>query len=220
MSSPPLHPPLPDPQMLLIDDHTLFRTGMRMIVQSFPGIGGVVEAASVMLAREHEGLAVDVILLDIHMPGLNGLDGLNVLRGLFPAAKVIFVSASDTGEAVADASQRGADGFLPKSASAQDIFNAISTVLSGGKCFPEMAGMDGGFSGNAAGNQSGSMSARQLQVIALLAQGKSNKLIARELNLSENTIRVHVAALFTRFEVNSRTAAVLAAQQAGLITVS
>ncbi len=209
--------PLPKPRILLIDDHTLFRTGMRMIVESFPGVGDVQEAGSVMLAREHEGLVVHVILLDIHMPGINGLDGLGVLRSLFRQAKIIFVSASVSGDAIVDAAQRGADGFLPKSASANDIFNAISTVLSGGTCFPELAGL--GSERNPNTPCTPALSARQMQVLALVAQGKPNKVIARELSLSENTVRVHVSAMFMHLGVNSRTAAVLAAQQAGLITV-
>jgi two-component system, NarL family, nitrate/nitrite response regulator NarL len=217
MSSSQLQRPLPSPRILLIDDHTLFRTGMRMIVQSFPGMGQVLEAASVMLARDHEGYSVDVILLDIHMPGINGLDGIGMLRSMFRKAKIIYVSASASGDAIADAVQRGADGFLPKSASADDIYAALDTVLSGGKCFPDLSGHSSGRPAGA--GASPTLSTRQMQVLALLAQGKPNKVIARELSLSENTVRVHVSATFAHLGVNSRTAAVLAAQQAGLITV-
>jgi two-component system, NarL family, nitrate/nitrite response regulator NarL len=216
MSSIDIQRPLPTPQVLVIDDHTLFRTGMRMILQSFPGMGRVLEAASVMLAREHEGHKVDIILLDIQMPGINGLDGMGMLRSMFRQAKVVFVSASVSGDAILDAEQRGADGFLPKSASAHDIFSAMSKVLAGGKCFPTLVGHN-------PGRTSGTptirpLSTRQMQVLALIAQGKPNKVVARELGLSENTVRVHVSAMFVQLGVNSRTAAVLAAQQAGLVT--
>jgi two-component system, NarL family, nitrate/nitrite response regulator NarL len=216
MSSIDIQRPLPNPQVLVIDDHTLFRTGMRMILQSFPGMGRVLEAASVMLAREHEGHKVDIILLDIQMPGINGLDGMGMLRSMFRQAKVVFVSASLSGDAILDAEQRGADGFLPKSASAHDIFSAMSTVLAGGKCFPTLLGHNPGrTSGTPAARP---LSTRQMQVLALIAQGKPNKVVARELGLSENTVRVHVSAMFVQLGVNSRTAAVLAAQQAGLVT--
>ncbi len=208
--------PLPSPKILLVDDHTLFRTGMRLIVTSFPGVHSVLEAGSVMLAKQHEGLPIDVILLDIHMPGLNGLEGFTLLRSLFRKAKIIFVSASVSGDAVTDAAARGADGFLPKSASADDIFAALATVCAGGKCFPSLVGTDINLRG--ARPTAPSLSARQLEVLALLAQGKPNKVIAREMNLSENTVRVHVSAMFANLGVNSRTAALIAAQQAGLVT--
>jgi two-component system, NarL family, nitrate/nitrite response regulator NarL len=218
MNSKPLQPHLPFPTVLLIDDHTLFRTGMRMIMQLFPGMGDILEAGSVMLAKQHEAQKIDIILLDIHMPGLNGLDGMGLLRSIFRTAKIVFVSASVSTDAVADAAQRGAEGFLPKSASADDIFSALATVLSGGKCFPGLAGHDTQKSTGRSGSPT--LSARQMEVLALLAQGKPNKVIAREMGLSENTVRVHVSAMFAQLGVNSRTAAVLAAQQAGLVTMA
>jgi two-component system, NarL family, nitrate/nitrite response regulator NarL len=217
MNSKPLQPHLPSPRVLLIDDHTLFRTGMRMIMQSFPGIGEIFEAGSVMLAKQHESQAIDIILLDIHMPGINGLDGMGLVRSMFYNAKIIFVSATASTEAITEAALGGANGFLPKSASADDIYAALATVLQGGKCFPGLVGYDS--EKLTAKTNIPVISTRQLEVLALLAQGKTNKVIARDMGLSENTVRVHVAALFAHLEVNSRTAAVLAAQQSGLVRV-
>lgn len=216
MTSKPLQPHLHSPKVLLIDDHTLFRTGMRMIMQLFPGMGDILEAGSVMLAKQHADQEVDVILLDIQMPGLNGLEGMGLLRSIFRQAKIVILSASVSADAVADAAQRGADGFLPKSASADDIYAAVTTVLSGGVCFPTLVGYE---NQRTIGKSSApALSARQMEVLAHLAQGKPNKVIAREMGLSENTVRVHVSATFAQLGVNSRTAAVLAAQQAGLVT--
>jgi DNA-binding NarL/FixJ family response regulator len=92
----------------------------------------------------------------------------------------------------------------------------MSTVLAGGKCFPTLLGHN---PGKTAGSPTARpLSARQMQVLALIAQGKPNKVVARELGLSENTVRVHVSAMFVQLGVNSRTAAVLVAQQIGLVT--
>jgi DNA-binding NarL/FixJ family response regulator len=140
-------------RLLLVDDHNLFRTGLRLIVQDHPRVGTIAEA-------------------------------------------------------------RGADGFLPKSASAEDILEAISCALSGQPCFP----INSGNSATTRGPDTPSLTARQLDVLSLLCTGKPNKVIARDLGLSENTVRVHVAAIFAQLGVNSRSAALLAAQRLGLST--
>jgi DNA-binding NarL/FixJ family response regulator len=206
--------------VLLVDDHQLFRTGMRMIVQSFAGMGRVLEAGSVMQARSlaHElpHQAVDVIFLDVQMPGLSGLEGLAVLQNSFANAKIIFLSASTTAQALQETAAQGASGYLPKSASAEDIEEALRKVLAGGTSFaaPPASSPAPAASGHTAPN---GLSVRQKEVLALLAQGLPNKVIARQLNLSENTVRIHAGAVFAYFGVNSRTAAVLAAQQAGMV---
>ncbi len=206
------------PCILLVDDHQLFRTGMRLIVQSFAGMGAVLEAGSVMQARALAHENVDVIFLDVQMPGLSGLEGLAVLQKSFPSARVIFLSASTTAQALAETALQGAKGYLPKSASAQDIEEALRKVLSGGTCFAAPPASSKASNGApTAPQQNAILSVRQKEVLALLAQGLPNKVIARQLNLSENTVRIHAGAVFAHFGVNGRTAAVLAAQQAGLI---
>jgi two-component system, NarL family, nitrate/nitrite response regulator NarL len=211
------------PCVLLVDDHQLFRTGMRMIVQSFVGMGRVLEAGSVMQARALAAETVDVIFLDVQMPGLSGLEGLAVLQKSFPAAHIIFLSASATAQTLAETQALGAKGYLPKSASAEDIEEALRKVLTGGTCFaPPPASSPSPVAVNSntdssAKSGANALSVRQKEVLALLAQGLPNKVIARQLNLSENTVRIHVGAVFAHFGVNSRTAAVLAAQQAGMV---
>ena len=117
-------------------------------------------------------------------------------------------------DAIHEARARGADGFLPKSASAEDILEAISCALSGQPCFP----INSGNSATVRGPDTPSLTARQLDVLSLLCTGRPNKVIARDLGLSENTVRVHVAAIFAQLGVNSRSAALLAAQRLGLST--
>ena len=216
-------PPFDEPCVLLVDDHQLFRTGMRLIVQSFAGMGTVLEAGSVMQARALASESVDVIFLDVQMPGLSGLEGLAVLQKSFPAARVIFLSASATAQALAETASQGAKGYLPKSASAEDIEDALRKVLAGGTCFapapassPNLAQANT-YADGTLKSGANSLSVRQKEVLALLAQGLPNKVIARQLNLSENTVRIHAGAVFAHFGVNSRTAAVLAAQQSGVV---
>ena len=200
-------------RLLLVDDHTLFRTGLRLIVQDHPAVDAIAEAGSIADACALQATQTDLVLLDIQMPTMNGLDGLRLLRQACPKARIVLVSASTAPDAVHEARVRGADGFLPKSASAQDILNAITCALSGQPCFPSHSGNS---STTPRGPHAPALTARQLDVLALLCTGKPNKVIARDLGLSENTVRVHVAAIFAQLGVNSRSAALLAAQRLGL----
>ncbi|CAN7315628.1 response regulator [Acidovorax sp. LjRoot194] len=201
-------------RLLLVDDHNLFRTGLRLIVQDHAGVGAIAEAGSIAEACALQAVDTDLVLLDIQLPGMNGLDGLRPLRQACPRARIVLVSASVAPDAIHEARARGADGFLFKSASAQDILDAITCALAGQPCFPIHS------SHSAAVRVPGapSLTARQLEVLALLCTGKPNKVIARDLGLSENTVRVHVAAIFAQLGVNSRSAALLAAQRMGLST--
>jgi DNA-binding NarL/FixJ family response regulator len=201
-------------RLLLVDDHNLFRTGLRLIVQDHPGVGPITEAGSITEACALAAADTDLILLDIQLPGMNGLDGLRPLRQACPAARIVLVSASVAPDAIHEARARGADGFLFKSASAQDILGAITSALEGQPCFP----IQGGHGSAPRAPDAPSLTARQLEVLALLCTGKPNKVIARDLGLSENTVRVHVAAIFAQLGVNSRSAALLAAQRKGLST--
>ncbi|WP_298208151.1 response regulator transcription factor [Acidovorax sp.] len=199
-------------RLLLVDDHSLFRTGLRLIVQDHPSVGTIAEAGSIAEACALQQADIDLVLLDIQLPGMSGLDGLRLLRQACPKARIVLVSASMAPDAVHEARTRGADGFLPKSANAEDILEVITRALTGQPCFPA-------HSGNSAaprGPSAPSLTARQLDVLALLCTGKPNKVIARDLGLSENTVRVHVAAIFAQLGVNSRSAALLAAQRLGL----
>ncbi|WP_423456463.1 response regulator [Ottowia sp. VDI28] len=203
--------------LLLIDDHTLFRTGLRLIVQEHPDVGTISEAGSIAQAcglksmgGTGDGEEVDLVLLDILMPGMSGLDGVRPLREAFPRARIVLVSASVGPDAVREARARGADGFLPKSASGDDILEAIGLVLSGQSCFPAA-------NASAHSPAKAALTSRQLDVLRLLCTGKPNKVIARDLGLSENTVRVHVTAIFAQLGVDSRSAALLCAQRLGLV---
>ncbi len=200
------------PNAVLIDDHALFRTGLRMIVQSHPQIHGIAEAGSVREAEAFASAQVQLVFLDVQLPQINGLDGIRWLRSLFPNARILVVSASIGEQAEQLAQERGAHGYVSKAASADDILGAISSLLAGKMHFSLLKAAS-----TTSTSTASRLTHRQLEVLRLLADGKSNKLIARSMELSESTVRVHVAAIFTHFDVNSRTAATLAAQRAGLV---
>ena len=170
----------------------------------------------------------DLLLLDLGLPGSDGFTLLTELREEHPAVPVVVLSGSDRRDDVMNAIDRGAMGYIPKTASAQVMLSALRLVLSGGVYLPQIA-MTG--AGTPSGTQvpasrspgSGRMTARELgitdrqaQVLALLLQGKPNKLICRELDLAEGTVKIHVAAILRALNVHTRTQAVIEASRLGL----
>ena len=222
-------------KVLLIDDHPLILQALQNVIQ---GLGSHVSVVGVSGARAaREALAADgsfdLLLLDLHLGDADGFELLTELRAGWPAIPVVVVSASDRSADVIRAIDLGAMGFVPKRASNEVLTEALNVVMSGGIFVPPMAMRnqsaalpdDGGVPAQAAVVASGfdaskplSLSAfkltpRQTDVLGLLLRGQSNKLIARELNLSVETVKDHVAAVLRTLGVNSRTQAVLAVSQ-------
>ena len=223
-------------KVLLIDDHPLILTALQGVIQ---GIGTHVSVVGVAGARAaREALAADsgfdLVLLDLRLGDADGFELLVELRNGWPAIPVVVVSASDHSADVIRAIDLGAMGFVPKRASNETLTEALQVVMSGGIYVPPMT-MGGDIGGSAergampniaAHGQPGSLGSmrpnalasvkltpRQLDVLGLLLRGQSNKLIARELNLSVETVKDHVAAVLRALNVNSRTQAVLAVSQ-------
>lgn len=207
---------MPRARLLLIDDHTLFRTGLRLVLADSPSVAHIIEAGSVMQAVEdHGGAPVDILLLDIQMPGLNGIEGVKVLRRHFPAARIVIVSGTSGLEIIPAEVRREIAGFLPKSAEASEIEEAIARCLAGGTHFSGDA--DTGSQPPQAPYAASTLTPRQLEVLHQLTLGRSNKVIAYHMGLSENTVRVHVAAILDHLRVVSRVEAILEAQRRGLV---
>jgi DNA-binding NarL/FixJ family response regulator len=203
-------------RLLLIDDHTLFRTGLRLVLADSPSVAHIIEAGSVMQAvQDHGGAAVDILLLDIQMPGLNGIEGVKVLRRHFPTARILIVSGTSGLEIIPAEVRRDIAGFLPKSADAREIEEAIACCLAGGTHFTGDA--DAGIQPPPAPSAASALTPRQLEVLHQLTLGRSNKVIAYHMGLSENTVRVHVAAILSHLGVVSRLEAILEAQRRGLV---
>jgi len=227
-------------KVLLIDDHPLILAALQTVIQGLGddvtvvGVGSA-KAARQTLAQDHD---FDLVLLDLQLGDADGFDVLTEFRSSFPSLPVVVVSASDRVSDVIRAIDLGAMGFVPKRASNELLFDALRVVMSGGIYVPPMTlGADRpaaqrddqdtvpavmhrvGSAANAAGFQtqpsisSLGLTPRQTDVLALLLQGKPNKMIAREMNLSVETVKDHVAAVLRVLGVSSRTQAVLAVGQ-------
>lgn len=208
-------------KILLIDDHPLFIEGIRGVLHRLNDAavihtcGSCEEALELVAADDN----FDLVLLDLNLPGMSGLDGLQQLRHQLPATPIVLLSASEDRRKVLNAIEQGAKGYIPKSSGANIIITALQLVLSGGVYLP-MAILDSINSAqNKTTNTEGlSLTPRQIDVLQLLAQGHSNKAIGNRLTMAENTVRVHVSAIFRFLDVSNRTEAGMAASRMGLIT--
>ena len=205
---------------LLVDDHALFRDGVALLVaQRFPELqlatAGDVAGA---LAALRDAPDCRLVLLDLGLPDSSGMAGLQRLREAAPTVAIVVLSADDRPETVLGAIDRGAAGFISKSADSAAFSAALRCVLDGRVHLPAQAlrqACAAAPRGPAADEDLG-LSPRQLEVLRLLVEGRSNKLIMRELSLSESTVKTHLQAIFRRLDVGSRTQAVVAAARLGL----
>ncbi|MBX3705720.1 MAG: response regulator transcription factor [Pseudomonadales bacterium] len=208
-------------QILVVDDHPLFRAGIATVLERLDAEVRVVECPSCedALAWLANAPVPDLLLLDLGLPGMDGLQGLARLRETAPSMPVVVLSASEDTSRIRQAFAGGAAGYIPKSAGSELIRNALRLVLDGGRYVPPnlvdsvvpRAAPSG--SGNPA-----SLTPRQHEVLVLLVRGLSNKEIATHLDLAENTVRVHVAAILRLLGARNRTEAGYAAVRHGLIT--
>jgi DNA-binding NarL/FixJ family response regulator len=195
-------------RILLVDDHAIFRSGLRLVLGTGIPNTELVEAGSLDEVMKCTLETVDVVLLDIKLPGLNGVEGIALLKRRWPLAPILMLSSQDEPETVRLALARGAAGFVSKAETAEKIVKAIHLVLRGH------------FSGLSPATNSTDqrhLTPRQCEVLNLLHQGLSNKLIARQLALSDNTVRRHVQDILEFFGVASRAEAVCAARSQRLV---
>ncbi len=226
-------------KVLLIDDHPLILQALQSVIQSLGSDTTVVGAGSARAAREtlKADADFDLVLLDLHLGDADGFEVLVEFRKSYPALPVVVVSASDRHSDVIKAIDLGAMGFVPKRASNDSLFEALNMVMSGGIYIPPMTlgsepapkpqgdtvpsvlrvvgehAQDSSLPGATSALAAIGLTPRQTDVLALLLKGLPNKLIARELNLSVETVKDHVAAVLRALNVSSRTQAVLAVSQ-------
>lgn len=191
-------------RILLIDDHAMFRTGLRMVLAADMPEAEVFEACSADEVMRTALERLDVVLLDIKLVGLNGLESIALLKRKWPQVPILMLSSEDHPETVRLALARGAASFVSKAETAEKIVETIGLVLRGHfSGAPPVAGDAG----------QRRLTPRQCEVLDLLNQGLSNKLIARELVLSNNTVRRHVQDILEFYGVASRAEAVFAARR-------
>lgn len=199
------------PFILLIDDHALFRTGVRLVLNTSMPTLHVQEAESLEQAMR-SSLTPVLIVLDIQLLGLNGIDGIALLKRKWPQTPVVILSSHSDTETVNKAMARGAEAFVTKAETADKIVCVIDRILHGQAITDNIAVLKKGVE-----TSSPNLTPRQCEVLDLLCQGLSNKAIARRLALSENTVRGHVQAILEFLQVASRSEAAFVARRQGLI---
>ena len=211
-------------RILICDDHALFREGLRHVLVELGEAPEILEAAgaeeALALAEAHPDL--EMVLLDLHMPGTDGLETLALLGQRFPTLPVVMVSASEAPDEIRAALNAGASGFIPKSSSGAVLRSAVQLVLSGGVYVPPVAltAPSSGAGAPAAPRglvtRYGKLTPRQLEVLRLLAKGLTNREICSVLGIAEGTVKAHIAALLDALDVANRTEAVAAMRELGI----
>ncbi len=219
-------------KLLIVDDHPLIREALHHVLTLLDPEIVLLEAQSCAsaLTATATNPDLDLILLDLGLPDIDGFDALAQLREQHPGIPLVVLSASETPEIVMRAIDAGAMGFIPKTSSNQLLLNALRLVMAGGVYLPlevlyqHQGAPEGALRRAADTTQSGAtlsprdvgLTARQSDVLALLVQGKPNKLICRELNLAEGTVKIHVTAILKALNVSNRTQAVITVGKLGL----
>ena len=208
-------------RLLVADDHPMLREGLVAVLGTQPDFEVVGEAADGdEVVRLAESLGPDVILLDLEMPGTDGVAALEKLRDAGSAARTVVFTAYDTDERILGSLRAGARGYLLKGASRQEIFGAIRTVHAGGSLMQPtvtdrlLERIDRG------GRDTGNLTPREIEVLALLARGLKNAEIAGRLFISERTVKFHVGSILAKLGADNRTEAVTIAAHRGLVRLT
>ena len=202
------------PTLLIADDHPLFRAALRQAAADAMDALQVREADSLesVLAALDAEPGIDLVLLDLHMPGNHGLAGLAAIRAQHPGVAVIVVSANDDPRVVRRALDHGAAGYLPKSAGLDDLREAIRSVMACEQWLPAslraaVSRAQSSADDSALAARLASLSPQQFRVLVLVAEGLLNKQIADRLDVQERTVKAHLSAIFDRLGVRNRTQA-------------
>jgi DNA-binding NarL/FixJ family response regulator len=217
MAAPPI-------RILLADDHPVVRDGLAAILSTQPDFDVVGAAATGTEAVRLAGqVAPDVLLLDLSMPEMDGVEALKLLRDSHPAVRVIAFTAFDTDERIIDAVRAGAQGYLLKGAPREEIFAAVRVVHAGGSLLQPLVAsklLRYVSKGSTSSNVMESLTLREQEVLSLLALGLRNKEIATRLSITERTVKFHVNGVLRKLGASTRTEALALAAQRGLVKLT
>ena len=213
-------------RVLIVDDHALVRRGIGHVVRHcFPG-AEVLEASGAASALELMSEGVEIALVDVRMPDADGLELLHELKARWPDVPVIMLTSFDHAHYVRRALAEGAAGYMLKDATPEDLEQAIKVAVSGGgnvlspkviqNLFEATGAEASAPQGSRGARSAGGLTQRETDILALLAEGKSNRDISRALYLSEKTVKAHLAAIFRKLGVTNRTQAAMAAVSMGI----
>ncbi|WP_214107928.1 response regulator transcription factor [Acrocarpospora catenulata] len=211
----------PPIRITIVDDHPLMREGLRALVASLPDIEVVGEAGDGDAARRETQLTrPDVVVMDLHMPGTNGVAATRAILRAAPATRVLVLTMFEDDDSVFAAMRAGASGYLVKGAQQDEIIRAIRSVAAGQAIFgPTVARRIIDFFTHGprpAADPFPELTAREREVLDLIAAGRTNPAIARHLVISPKTVSNHISAIFTKLQVADRAEAIARAREAGL----
>jgi DNA-binding NarL/FixJ family response regulator len=204
---------------MIIDDHPLFCDALSIVLKMVAGIGTVDTAETLGAALTHlaDGRVPDIILLDLNLPDVNGLDGLMRLKARAPRLPIVVVSSMSDNRMIAATLQAGASGFVPKH-SQRDVFQQAFSAIEAGDVYTPDSYIEPGTRSRDHDDDAvlrlSSLTPQQARILRLICDGKLNKQIAFDLSIAETTVKAHVTAIMRKLGVQSRTQAVLIAQQA------
>ena len=218
-------------KLMVVDDHPLFRRGLVSLLSYDQQFHVACEAGDVSEALQlAKSTPVELILLDNHLPGVRGVDAIASFKELDPEVKVVMLTVSDDEEDLAKALKSGADGYLLKTSDSEQLSDTLSRVMAGesvispqmmSKLVASLRHQDAPPGDqNDPARLAERLSPREREIVQLIAKGLSNKLIARELDIAETTVKIHVQHIFKKLELSSRLQVALFASSAGLQTAS
>ena len=205
-------------KILVVDDHPLIQVALQRVLTELDAALEHFHAHDAAAARAALTVApdIDLIVLDLTLPGRDGFDFLRELRRDWPGIPILILSATHDRATIERALDMGAMGFIPKTANARLLIDALRLVLSGGIYVPDCTGSDPVRPRPVAKPSELGLTMRQADVLKLLVQGKPNKLICRDLRLSEGTVKVHVSAILRALNVHTRTQVVIELARRGV----